>query len=701
MKDLGLTSADQYGKHFETGAPVRFRYARMPGGAPAPTAADRFQQRLEPAGLYVILVPDGHQVDPPWESGWMEFENPLVLAFNHPVPRGVSPSSAFGYDDKSWKARLHRMFGVTGRELSGFLRGNGYDGVVTVVGSDVREVVSLKRGFKTNARRATLRQNPKVTVKFAMADGSHLRDFIAEEESSGKRYNRDVVLTHRSGEPMTWWGHGSRYLVVDRERGIVWLHHPLTDLTQAWVLAQVSREMPRWNELELWRLDYTLGSGKRMGSSLGTTLGEYARRLREVRRSDPRYAEEHEQEHEYLAHVEPEDSTWYHATPARNLPAIMRQGLLPSRIGEGQGWTPAWNWHVQNGVYLTEDLEVAYRIADSIVEQQLEDVVILEVYGRALKGKKLLVDEDALRNEDGGVDASAVDTDFPDWESSRSHRMRSLAVADTIPPRFLEEVLRLHANVTYYDAYGDETDDKERAKKVSVDVELTGRETDRFAEGDNGSEMHENTAAREVFEKKPRFYHGSPHESGKRVLRDGVVRADMRTTGDNLPLPGRVYVTSNFRLACDYARMTRDREAQGTGYVFEVRVPDDVDVIVDEDMVGRILGAGTDITEEDMPWLWQLAKRAARGKWALSDSGRKLWDVFLSTYTKESVWQGMSPEDEVYLGKLVTPLLNARQVREISEYATEFAVKGPLTVLRYAQVKGYAAEPSDVKWMGI
>lgn len=100
--------------------------------------------------MYVIVVPEHQEVLPPWESGWMEFKNPLVLAFNHPVPRGISPSSVFGYDDKSWKARLKKTFGATGKELSNFLLSSGYDGIITAVGDDVREVVSLRQGFREN-----------------------------------------------------------------------------------------------------------------------------------------------------------------------------------------------------------------------------------------------------------------------------------------------------------------------------------------------------------------------------------------------------------------------------------------------------------------------------------------------------------------------------------------------------------------------
>lgn len=478
---LGLTQAEQYGWSFATGAPVRFRYARLPGGAPPPDRGDRFQQRIEPSGKYVIVVPEHQEVAPPWESGWMRLQKPLVLSFNHPVPPGVSPSSVFGYDETSWKARLHKAFGASGAELSRIIQSGGYDGIVTTVGNDVREVVSLGQGFRKN-QPTSVRQNPKLQVKFTLADGTHLRDFVAEEKASGRRHNPDVVLNHSSGDPMVWWGHGRWYLIVDRKLGVVWLRHHLVDLTQAWVLSQVAREMPEWSGFGLWSFDYMLGSGKRMGSSLGVTLGEYAGRLREVRRTDPQYAADHEQEHEYLTYAEPEDSAWYHATPARNLPAILKQGLLPSRIGEGEGWSPAWNFQLQQGVYLTEDIEIAYRIAEAIVEQQLEDAVVLEVSGHALKGKKLLVDEDALRNEDGEVDASSVDDDFPDWESSRSHRMRSLAVAAIIHPRFLEEVLRLHADVTYYDAYGEEVQGKEKARSVRVEFEVSGKKAELFTD---------------------------------------------------------------------------------------------------------------------------------------------------------------------------------------------------------------------------
>lgn len=123
---LGQTETVSDGVHFKTGKPVAFNYFRNnASGAAKPGAQDTFQQRLEPHGRFVSHVNNPHLTGPQYESGQMQFKNPLVVHFNN----GPSPHA---YDNNSWKARLNQTFKKKGRALSQHIVGLGHDGVVTV-----------------------------------------------------------------------------------------------------------------------------------------------------------------------------------------------------------------------------------------------------------------------------------------------------------------------------------------------------------------------------------------------------------------------------------------------------------------------------------------------------------------------------------------------------------------------------------------
>lgn len=135
MKYLLLDAVTDQSIRFETGKPVSFPFARNTEKSPYVGAT--YQQDIEPAGRYVILDYDSSRVAPrPWVQGRMRFEQPLVLRF---VPRGVE----LGYGPQSWKARLAREFGSTGRRLSAKLRKLGFDGIVTTHAGETREIVAL------------------------------------------------------------------------------------------------------------------------------------------------------------------------------------------------------------------------------------------------------------------------------------------------------------------------------------------------------------------------------------------------------------------------------------------------------------------------------------------------------------------------------------------------------------------------------
>jgi len=81
----------------------------------------RFQQHLEPAGQYFIADEMGTGALPSgWERGVKTFQNPLVVTWSG------------NYDQQSWKAKLQRRFGKTGKALTAAMRKAGYDAVVTL-----------------------------------------------------------------------------------------------------------------------------------------------------------------------------------------------------------------------------------------------------------------------------------------------------------------------------------------------------------------------------------------------------------------------------------------------------------------------------------------------------------------------------------------------------------------------------------------
>jgi len=114
---------DEQGVHFETGVPVRFRFLR--NTTKAPRMGARFQQNIEPAGRYMVHNETPGDVLPPWSTGMITFNTPLVILFNL-VPNNPS------YDASSWKAILHKEFKLRGKALSRYLQMLGYDGIVTV-----------------------------------------------------------------------------------------------------------------------------------------------------------------------------------------------------------------------------------------------------------------------------------------------------------------------------------------------------------------------------------------------------------------------------------------------------------------------------------------------------------------------------------------------------------------------------------------
>jgi hypothetical protein len=134
-------SVEEHGERFTTGKPVTVRFVRNTRPAPKLRSyeEDRYQQRIDPAGRYIVHNPDPGRLPPDWEKGAVRFEHPLVISPRNPI-----------YDENSRKVRLSRRFGgKTGKALSLAIRRAGYDGVVTVTLDgrcrpiDTREIVDL------------------------------------------------------------------------------------------------------------------------------------------------------------------------------------------------------------------------------------------------------------------------------------------------------------------------------------------------------------------------------------------------------------------------------------------------------------------------------------------------------------------------------------------------------------------------------
>lgn len=134
----------EHGVRFETGHPAVVRFIRNTTAAPRPGPHDVFQQRLEPAGRFMLHSDRKGPLPPGWERGTVRFKSPLV------VPMNDDPESDRIYDERSWKANLSREYGgKRGRALSRAI-GREHDAVVTVPldkscrGTETREVVDLR-----------------------------------------------------------------------------------------------------------------------------------------------------------------------------------------------------------------------------------------------------------------------------------------------------------------------------------------------------------------------------------------------------------------------------------------------------------------------------------------------------------------------------------------------------------------------------
>jgi hypothetical protein len=123
ISSIQLAEVEEEGIVFKTGVPVTFTYARNNQKAPKPSFDDPFQQKIEPAGRYMVFA--GSRVLAHLETGKMTFRNPLVIPENSGTLDKI-------YDENSWKMNVSNQYASKGVKLSKILVKQGFDGIVTV-----------------------------------------------------------------------------------------------------------------------------------------------------------------------------------------------------------------------------------------------------------------------------------------------------------------------------------------------------------------------------------------------------------------------------------------------------------------------------------------------------------------------------------------------------------------------------------------
>lgn len=119
------------GPRFQTGRPIRFVYIR--NTEPAPYFGSQYGQDIEPAGRYMSMSDSPTDRDMPgWETGTMEFRNPLVIDFGGSYQ-----------DPTNWKHVLKTLYGKTGKALSRAILRDGHDGIITIEDGEPSEIVDL------------------------------------------------------------------------------------------------------------------------------------------------------------------------------------------------------------------------------------------------------------------------------------------------------------------------------------------------------------------------------------------------------------------------------------------------------------------------------------------------------------------------------------------------------------------------------
>ena len=138
------TFAEAYnpaGVTFQTGKPITFPFIKNIEKAPQlqKFGEDKFAQAIEPSGNYINSAHDVDITKLPknYIHGTINFKNPLVIDWG---------KSGLYTEPDNWKQVLSAQYGnKKGKDLSKAIAKDGYDGIVTMQGSEPSEIVDLSR----------------------------------------------------------------------------------------------------------------------------------------------------------------------------------------------------------------------------------------------------------------------------------------------------------------------------------------------------------------------------------------------------------------------------------------------------------------------------------------------------------------------------------------------------------------------------
>ena len=175
------------GKLFETGKPVTFPYLHNKDSATKmfgiPDKESPFGRGFEPSAKYVTY----HDGDKPsygdFETGEITFNNPLVI----------------DNDNLNWKQALSESYGgKTGKALSKAIIKDGFDGIVTVDGKSISEIVDLTTFDESKAlfsAAGTVTSNTNTRTVSRSNANEIVSRFVKGLSSAGKNYV-SVVSTY-------------------------------------------------------------------------------------------------------------------------------------------------------------------------------------------------------------------------------------------------------------------------------------------------------------------------------------------------------------------------------------------------------------------------------------------------------------------------------------------------------------------------
>lgn len=177
---------EQNGLSFETGKPVTFPYLHNKDSATSmmgiPDKDSPYGRGYEPSAKYVTLLESDKPDYGNFETGDIAFNNPLVIE----------------NDGLAWKKSLSDSYdGKTGKELSNALIADGYDGIVTVDGNSVSEIVDFTSFDESAALFSTPNDSNPTTTRNRTAvsptDANKVIDSIVSSWTGGIKARRNEI----------------------------------------------------------------------------------------------------------------------------------------------------------------------------------------------------------------------------------------------------------------------------------------------------------------------------------------------------------------------------------------------------------------------------------------------------------------------------------------------------------------------------